>query len=71
MVSEQPTRKVVREFLAAGWSSARTRGSHSTWKCATGRHSATLPDGHKTISPGVYRKAKAKLNQCTCTKEDQ
>lgn len=70
MVSEQPTRKVVRQFRDAGWSVVRTHGSHSTWKCPTGRHSETLPDGHKTISPGVYRKATDKLEACTCTKED-
>jgi predicted RNA binding protein YcfA (HicA-like mRNA interferase family) len=30
-------------------------GSHAHWTHATGV-SITVPDGHRTISPGVYRK---------------
>ncbi|MDR6868465.1 putative RNA binding protein YcfA (HicA-like mRNA interferase family) [Microbacterium resistens] len=55
MVSEQPTRKVVRLLKDAGWSPIRTAGSHTTWASPTGA-TFTLPDGHRTISPGVYRK---------------
>lgn len=64
MVGEQPTRTVTREFKRAGWSSIRTRGSHSVWACPTSEHKFTLPDGHRTISPGVYRKALAALKGC-------
>lgn len=55
MVSDQPTRKVVRMMRDAGWSALRTVGSHTVWQSPTGV-TFTLPDGHRTISPGVYRK---------------
>lgn len=54
MVSEQPTRKVVKQMREAGWVPLRTVGSHTTWQSPTGA-TFTLPDGHRTISPGVYR----------------
>lgn len=38
----------------AGWSPLRTVGSHTVWQSPTGA-TFTLPDGHRTISPGVYR----------------
>ena len=54
MVSEQPTRKVVKALRDAGFTRLRGSGSHSVW----GKGSVTIPvpDGHRTISPGVYRK---------------
>ena len=55
MVSEQPTRKVAKTLKAAGWQPLRTVGSHTTWEGPNGTK-YTLPDGHKNISPGVYRK---------------
>ena len=54
MVSEQPTRKVIKSLKDAGWSSGRTVGSHTMWVGPNGTQ-FPLPDGHKTISPGVYR----------------
>lgn len=54
MVSEQPTRKVVKELRAAGFLPDRTKGSHTWWKHPTGV-GTPVPDGHRTISPGVYR----------------
>lgn len=39
----------------AGWTPIRTVGSHTTWGSPNGS-TFTLPDGHRTISPGVYRK---------------
>lgn len=56
MVSEQPTRKVVRMLKDAGWSPVRTVGSHTTWQAPNGKRSVSVPDGHRTISAGVYRK---------------
>jgi predicted RNA binding protein YcfA (HicA-like mRNA interferase family) len=64
MVSELPTRKVVKAFKAAGWKSVRTEGSHSVYQCSCGQHSFSLPDGHRSISPGVVRKAFKALEQC-------
>ncbi|WP_443193200.1 type II toxin-antitoxin system HicA family toxin [Microbacterium sp. KHB019] len=54
MVSEQPTRRVIRVLKRSGWRPLRTVGSHTTWEGPNGT-AFTLPDGHKTISPGVYR----------------
>ncbi|MDJ0363116.1 type II toxin-antitoxin system HicA family toxin [Rhodococcus sp. H29-C3] len=56
MVTEQPTRTVVKELKAAGFSPARTVGSHTTWVSADGEVKVTVPEGHRKISPGVYRK---------------
>lgn len=64
MVSEQPTRKVVKDFKNAGWGPIRTVGSHTVYGCPCGGHSYSLPDGHRTISPGVVRKAYRALEQC-------
>lgn len=64
MVSEQPSRKMVGRFQEAGWSPVRTVGSHTVWRCGCGRHQFTLPDGHRTISPGVVAKADRILTAC-------
>lgn len=55
MVSEQPTRKVTRALKNAKWEPIRTVGSHTVWEGPNGT-TCSLPDGHNTISPGVYRK---------------
>lgn len=61
MVSEQPTRKVVKAFRDAGWTLAprQPKGSHSKWPCPSLTHSFILPDGHRSISPGVVANASA------------
>lgn len=53
MVSEQPTRKIVKALRDAGFKPLRTSGSHTVW--GKGSVAVTVPDGHKTISPGVVR----------------
>ncbi|WP_203754710.1 type II toxin-antitoxin system HicA family toxin [Cellulomonas chitinilytica] len=55
MIAEQPTRKVQRELRDAGFAPVRTVGSHTWWEHSSGIGVA-VPDGHRTISPGVYRK---------------
>jgi len=55
MVVSQPTRKVLAELRAAGFTPGHTVGSHTTWKHSSGI-SICVPDGHRKISPGVYRK---------------
>lgn len=62
MVSEQPTRKVVRLLRRSGWHPLRTVGSHTT-RQGPNRSTFTLPDGHSAISPGVYRNALKALNE--------
>ncbi len=70
MATEQPTRKVVKEFCDAGWLPGRGDGSHTKWRCPASIHSFTLPDGHKKISPGVYRNAQKALEACRCASKD-
>ncbi|MGP6178203.1 type II toxin-antitoxin system HicA family toxin [Microbacterium sp. A196] len=62
MVSEQPTRKVTKMLRRKGWRPLRAVGSHTTWEGPNGTL-FTLPDGHGTISPGVYRKLLKTLNE--------
>lgn len=64
MVSEQPTRKVVKEFRKAGWRPGKTVGSHTKWHCPGNSHTFMLPDGHRQISPGVDRKVLEALEGC-------
>lgn len=54
MIAEQPTRKVTRELRDAGFAPVRTVGSHTRWEHPSGV-GVSVPDGHRTISPGVYR----------------
>lgn len=46
----------------SGWRALRTVGSHTTWEGPNGT-TFTLPDGHNTISPGVYRKLQKALDE--------
>jgi predicted RNA binding protein YcfA (HicA-like mRNA interferase family) len=54
MVTARATRRVVRELRDAGFEAVRTRGSHTLWVHPEGPR-VPVPDGHATISPGVYR----------------
>ncbi|WP_434056629.1 type II toxin-antitoxin system HicA family toxin [Leifsonia sp. McL0608] len=63
MVSEEPTRKLIRRLKAAGFSADRTVGSHTVYATADGRHTVTVPDGHKTISPGVVRQVNKAIEE--------
>lgn len=62
MVSEQPTKKVLRELRDAGFAPARSAGSHTMWKHPSGVR-VTVPDGRRKISPGVYRKVLKALKE--------
>lgn len=64
MVTEQQTRKVVKQMKAAGWTPGAKRGSHTKWVCPAGEHTFSLADGHRRVSPGVYRKLLAALKGC-------
>jgi predicted RNA binding protein YcfA (HicA-like mRNA interferase family) len=63
MVSEEPTRKLVKRLKDAGFTPARTVGSHTTY--VNGSVSVTVPDGHKTISPGVVRQVNKAIQEAT------
>jgi predicted RNA binding protein YcfA (HicA-like mRNA interferase family) len=60
VVSDQATPKVLRELRAAGFAPDRTAGSHTWWKHPSGI-AVAVPDGHRTVSPGVYRKILAAI----------
>lgn len=62
MVKEQPTRKVIRELRTAGWQAGETMGSHTKWHGPNGTI-FSLPDGHREISPGVYRKLRNAMKE--------
>jgi predicted RNA binding protein YcfA (HicA-like mRNA interferase family) len=62
MVSEQPTRKVTRELRDLGWKAGESVGSHTKWYGPNGT-TFSLPDGHRMISPGVYRKLLAAMEE--------
>ncbi|TCJ30437.1 hypothetical protein EPD65_04360 [Nocardioides jejuensis] len=64
MVSEQPTRVVEVWFRKAGWRILKTDGRHTKYGCPCGAHSFPLPSSHRTISPGVVRKAQVVIEQC-------
>ncbi|WP_370584413.1 type II toxin-antitoxin system HicA family toxin [Ornithinimicrobium cryptoxanthini] len=49
-------------FRRAGWTPVRSVGSHTVWESPSGKR-FTLPDGHRTISPGVVRKATKALEE--------
>ena len=62
VVSEQPTRRVIRLLSRAGWMHISSVGSHSKWRGPNGT-TFTLPDGHRVISPGVYRALLAAMKE--------
>lgn len=55
MIAEQPTKKIQKLLRDAGFTPQRSRGSHTIWEGPNGEI-VSLPDGHRTISPGVVRK---------------
>lgn len=54
MVSEEPTRSLVRRLKKAGFVRTEASGSHGRWQHPSGPM-VIVPDGHRTISPGVVR----------------
>ncbi|HCA51722.1 MAG TPA: hypothetical protein DEP24_01515 [Mycobacterium sp.] len=55
MVTEEPTRSVVRRLRKAGFARISTDGRHSKWAHPSGVWVA-VPESHRMISPGVVRK---------------
>jgi predicted RNA binding protein YcfA (HicA-like mRNA interferase family) len=72
-VKARATRLVVRELRAAGFEAVRTQGSHTLRAHPDGPR-VPVPDGHATISPGVYRqvlRAVAASRHHPSTEEEQ
>lgn len=61
MVSDEPTRKIVKELRVAGFILIRTTGSHSWWE-KNGK-GVSVPDGHRMISAGVVRKIRKTIEE--------
>ncbi|WP_306365381.1 type II toxin-antitoxin system HicA family toxin [Nocardia sp. CC227C] len=72
MVTEQPSRVVLRTLSKAGWSFKRNgKGSHVVWSCPSGKHPVTIPVGHGAISAGVVRNVDKAIEDCSCDQEEQ
>ncbi|MFC7622543.1 type II toxin-antitoxin system HicA family toxin [Microlunatus sp. GCM10028923] len=56
MGKELPTRVVIKRLTGAGFVRIRGEGSHSWWRNPDTDVGVSVPDGHRTISPGVVRK---------------
>jgi predicted RNA binding protein YcfA (HicA-like mRNA interferase family) len=52
VVKEEPTRKITKRLKAAGFTRSDAEGRHGKWTHPSGAH-VSIPDGHRTISPGV------------------
>ena len=70
MFTAEHTRTILKELVGAGWTRKRSgKGSHSLWQCRTGKHTVTVPDGPRTIRPGVVRSIRKAITACNCRKE--
>ena len=65
MIAPAPTREVVKQLQAAGFTKRGGKGSHTNWICEHGRYKVAVPTGHKTISPGVRRDVNKAIDTCT------
>jgi predicted RNA binding protein YcfA (HicA-like mRNA interferase family) len=62
MVSDEPTRKILKELREAGFSPTRKRGSHTWWQHQSGK-GVSVPDGHRKISPGLVREIRKAIEE--------
>ena len=71
MIAPATTREIVRQLKKAGFARRDGKGSYTMWTCPHGNYSVSLPDGHRTISPGVHRQVYTAIQTCSTTcKED-
>jgi predicted RNA binding protein YcfA (HicA-like mRNA interferase family) len=54
VVSEEPTRKLVKRLKKAGFVRTEASGSHGRWQHPSGPL-VFVPDGKRIISPGLVR----------------
>lgn len=62
MVSAEPTRSVTKRLRKAGFTRTEAEGSHAKWTHPSGVW-VSLPDGHRTISPGLVRKVNKAIEE--------
>ncbi len=69
MIAPAPTREIVKQLKKAGFASRDGKGSHTMWTCPHGAYSVSVPDGHRTITPGIRRQIDTAIRTCstTCT----
>lgn len=65
MIAPAPSRQVVKQLERAGFAKRDGKGSHTLWTCPHDFYAVSLPDGHRTISPGVRRKVEKAINGCS------
>ena len=63
MATDEPTRKMTREFKRAGWTELRHDGRHTVYGCPCGQHTFPLPTTHRNVSAGVVAKARKAIAQ--------
>ena len=71
MIAPAPTREIVKQLKKAGFTSRDGKGSHTTWTCPHGNYSVSLPNGHRTISPGVRRQVDTAIQTCSTTCKEE
>lgn len=62
MVSEEPTRAIIKRLRKAGFVRTDAEGSHAKWIHPLGPW-VSIPDGHRTISPGVVRQVNKAITE--------
>jgi predicted RNA binding protein YcfA (HicA-like mRNA interferase family) len=62
MVSEEPTRVTIKRLRKAGFNPTDAEGSHTKWINPLGPW-VSIPDGHRTISPGVVRQVNKAITE--------
>lgn len=55
MVSDEPTRTVIKRLKQAGFTLVSTDGRHAKWRHPSGVW-VPVPESHRMVSPGVVRK---------------
>jgi predicted RNA binding protein YcfA (HicA-like mRNA interferase family) len=69
VVKEEPTRKITKRLKAAGFARTDAEGSHGKWTHPSGAQ-VSIPDGHRTISPGVVRQVNNAITAATKLADD-
>jgi len=69
VVKEEPTRKITKRLKAAGFTRIDAEGSHGKWTHPSGAQ-VSIPDGHRSISPGVVRQVNNAITASTESADD-
>jgi len=69
VVKEEPTRKITKRLKAAGFTRTDAEGSHGKGTHPSGAQ-VSIPDGHRTISPGVVRQVNNAITAATKAADD-